>query len=323
MELIEPPNEGLLPAASSTLVIGAGFVGRAVAAELLRMGRPVTLLTRTSRATARTPELAGARRVRLASMRSAAVVNLIATHGHVVLAAGGASPAASEGLSAGALHSELELIQLVLAAVRINPDCGLTYLSSGGAVYGDAPVVPTPETCRTNPISDYGYAKLAGEELVRVASEELGMRARILRISNAYGPGQPAAGVQGVIGSAFRCAISGDPLVLVDNGRAIRDFVHIDDIVAVIIGTMHMPDRLNVLNVGSGVGMSVGEIVRMVEQTTGLPVPIEPADARPFDVRVSVLDIAELQRRIAYSPISVDLGLELTWAYLTDTRVRV
>jgi UDP-glucose 4-epimerase len=303
------------------LVIGAGFMGSAVTRALIDYELPVNVLTR-SRAGQDTLEASGAPTVLFDTLTSSDVVGLIATHRHVVLAAGGASPAVSHGYTAATLHSELEMLELILSAGRSRPGLGLTYLSSGGAVYGDAPTIPTPETCRSLPISDYGYAKLAGEELVRVGVAEHGIRARILRVANAYGPGQPSAGVQGVVGAAFRAAVTGEPMMLVDRGQVMRDFVFIDDIIATILATMGLAENLSVLNVGSGVGTAIAEVVRLVEAVTGLTVPTFGEDKRPFDVRTSILDIRELQSRVAFVPTTLDAGLTRTWAHVCDSRIR-
>lgn len=301
----------------ATLVIGAGFIGRAVTATLLAQDRPVTVVARSPERLA-AARIAGAAGTLIGALTADGLTRLIRRHGHVVLAAGGASPALSHGHSAATMHTELELLDVVLMALRAAPAIGMTYLSSGGAVYGDAPIVPTPETCEPAPISDYGFAKLAGEELIRVAHAECGVRARILRVGNAYGPGQPSAGVQGVVGAAFRAAITGEPLTLVDSGRAIRDFVLIEDVVHAIVATMHLPESLTVANVGSGVGTAVAEVVRAVEEVTGLCVSREEAEARPYDVRVSLLDIAALQRRVPYVATALHAGLERTWRSAID-----
>ncbi|MDT4944091.1 MAG: UDP-glucose 4-epimerase [Pseudonocardiales bacterium] len=303
------------------LVIGAGFMGTAVARALIERGLPVNVLTR-SPASLHAVDSAMAPRLLFDDLTTSGVVDLIAAHRHVVLAAGGASPAVSNGYTAATLHSELELLELILSAARVRLGQGLTYLSSGGAVYGDAPTVPTPESCRSVPISDYGYAKLAGEELVRVGVEEYGVRARIMRVANAYGPGQPSAGVQGVVGAAFRAAMTGEPMMLVDGGRVVRDFVYVDDVVTAILATMDLAEDIAVLNVGSGVGTSIAEVVRLVTAVTGLTVPTFMEDTRPFDVRPSVLDIRELQRRVAFVPTTLENGLERTWANACDSRLR-
>jgi UDP-glucose 4-epimerase len=221
------------------------------------------------------------------------------------------------------LRNELQLLELIMAAAAHRPGLGFTYLSSGGAVYGDAAVVPTPEGCRARPISDYGWAKLAGEHLVRLTAHELDARVRILRVANAYGPGQPTAGGQGVIGAAVRAAVTGANIPLLGEGRVVRDFVFIDDVVTAILATLDLPDEMLLLNVGSGTGTAIGDVIAMVEQVTGLAVPVDHLPARDCDVRVSLLDITRLQRRTGFVPTSLTAGLAASWAEVCDSPVRV
>jgi UDP-glucose 4-epimerase len=302
------------------LIIGAGFIGSAVARALSIRDAPVTLVTRSSQQVY-DDAFASANRVPVEHMTRSRLAELIAQHRHIVLASGGASPAGTESQVAG-LYTELQWLELILCALRTNGGTGLTYLSSGGTVYGNAKLVPTPETASAVPIGQYGLAKMVGEHYIRAAHADYGLRACILRIGNAYGPGQPTAGIQGVIGTAFRAALTGEPMVLVDKGRAIRDFVYIADVAVAIIETATSLQGIDVYNVGSGSGTKISMVVEMIESMTARRILTVPTPARRFDVRASVLSVAKLQERIGFTPKSLEDGLALTWSQVRRGLVR-
>jgi UDP-glucose 4-epimerase len=303
------------------LVIGAGFIGSAVTSALLARKVAVTVVTRSGNS-ADVTALVGATRAQVSHQNASSLAKLINEHSHVVLAAGGASPALAHGRAAQTLHTEFQLLELILNTMKFSGRTGLTYLSSGGAVYGNANEIPTPESAQPAPIGDYGFAKLAGEELIQVSGASQGISACILRVANVYGPGQPSAGIQGVIGSAFKAAITDEPMMLVDGGRAIRDFVYIDDVVTAILATIDRPKGVVCMNVGSGTGTAISAALSMVESVTALRIPTKVTEARPFDVRVSILSIAELQLQTGFIPTTLQDGLTLTWTRIRERLVR-
>jgi UDP-glucose 4-epimerase len=298
--------------AKPALIIGGGFIGSALARALRRSERPFTLAVR-GRPPAGSPCLEYAADLAVAS-DTAALTDLIRDHGHIVLAAGLGSPATAHGRAAEAVADEVALLDTVITAAAQNPATVLTYLSSGGAVYGNTVALPTPESAPTRPIGAYGLAKLAGEQRVRASHAAHGLRARILRVGNVYGPGQPMTGVQGIVGTAFRAAITGEAMAIVDGGRMIRDFVYIDDVVTAILMTAGLPDSLVVANVGTGAGREVIDIVHAVELLSGADIAKQSIASRPFDVRASILDITALRARIPFEPVALVDGLEAAWA---------
>ncbi|WP_108662645.1 UDP-glucose 4-epimerase GalE [Acuticoccus kandeliae] len=166
--------------------------------------------------------------------------------------------------------------------------------SSSCAVYGAAPRGPIAEDAPLAPISPYGATKLAAErEVLRT-----NVPAMILRYFNAAG-----ADPDGEIGEdrpvethllpvAFQATGGGAPLPILGtdyptaDGTAVRDYVHVSDIADIHVKSLRhllLGRRGRTLNVGSGVGHSVREIVRMVEAITGATVPTTLCARRPGD----------------------------------------
>ena len=180
----------------------------------------------------------------------------------------------------------------------------LVFPSSGGTVYGiPASTDPIPETAATDPISAYGVSRLAIEKYLGLYRHLHGLDSVVLRIANPYGPYQSPHRKQGVVAAMTHRALTGQPLEIWGTGDVVRDFVHIDDVVAAMIAVLgyHGPHR--VLNVGSGAGRSVAAIADDLERLLGHgPLPRLHRPARPADVPVNILDIGLIGREIGWRP---------------------
>ncbi|MDQ6925698.1 MAG: NAD-dependent epimerase/dehydratase family protein, partial [Candidatus Eremiobacteraeota bacterium] len=111
----------------------------------------------------------------------------------------------------------------------------LVFASSGGAVYGIAASVPTPESASTDPLSGYGIDHLAIEKYLGVYRRLYDLDYQVLRIGNAYGPGQSPLRRQGFVAVTIRRALVNEPIEIWGSGTTTRDFVYVDDAVAALV----------------------------------------------------------------------------------------
>lgn len=189
----------------------------------------------------------------------------------------------------------------------------LVFFSSGGTVYGNPRQLPVPETHALHPISSYGVVKVAIENYLLMYEQLGSLEPLILRPSNPYGPRQSGAGVQGVIAAFLGKARAGEGVCIWGDGEIVRDYLHIDDLLdfAVIAGTGR---STGVVNVGSGVGRTLNQIVEAVREATGARLPVEYAPARDYDVAEIVLDITRATTEFGWQP-KADLaaGIRATW----------
>ncbi|MBI4822576.1 MAG: NAD-dependent epimerase/dehydratase family protein [Deltaproteobacteria bacterium] len=166
----------------------------------------------------------------------------------------------------------------------------IIFFSSGGAVYGNPAVDPTPETQPLYPISSYGVVKAAIEHYLHMYRELEGLESVVLRVSNVYGPGQAKAGIQGLIGTMLRRGLERQPIQIWGDGSVVRDYVYVDDLVE--FASLAVCERFGgIFNVGSGVGHSFNSLRPVVESALGLSLKVEFLPPRPFDVRRVVLDV--------------------------------
>jgi len=187
--------------------------------------------------------------------------------------------------------------------------------SSGGTVYGTDPAPGTAlrEDMATAPRNAYGASKLAIEHYLRLLNG-LGRIATVsLRISNAYGEGQRAHRGQGFVAAAIRNALAGAPLEIWGDGSVERDFVHVSDVARAFVMAAHRDDPPPIVNIGSGVAVSLSEIVRRLEDALGQPVPVVHRAGRVVDVKRNVLDISRARATLGWTPeIRLEEGLART-----------
>ncbi len=164
---------------------------------------------------------------------------------------------------------------------------------------------PTPESAPPAPSSVYGLTKLQQEQLGRMVSRVHHLPVTILRLFNVYGPGQSLSNPYvGVLGTFFRRIRSGGPVELYEDGQMLRDFVFVDDAVAVLSAVTAREDCFGcTLNVGTGLGITLLEVAQGLSAEMGAAPHIEVRGRyRVGDVRHAVADISSLESRTGYRP---------------------
>jgi UDP-glucose 4-epimerase len=210
----------------------------------------------------------------------------------------------------------------LLEALRHLPNTPITFASSGGTVYGEAETLPLPEHHPLRPKTAYGVSKTAAEHYALLYRRLWGVDARVVRLSNPYGPGQDIAGQLGAASIFAARALAGERIEIWGDGSAIRDYLYVDDAISGLLATMLAPrDRFGaldpVVNIGSGRGVSLRELISLLTHILDKPIEVLYKPAREFDVRASVLDITRARSLLGWVPnISLEEGLTRHIAYL-------
>ncbi len=188
-------------------------------------------------------------------------------------------------------------------------------LASSGAVYGDHGQQPLCESAQPDPRSPYAVSKLAAEYYVRTIGGLWGIETVSLRIFNAYGPGQHLPPSHPPVVPYFlRQALRSGTLVVHGDGSQTRDYVYVDDVVSAMVAASTAPGiNGQVINVGSGMGTSVRELVKQVlEVTDGKPEIIYNSQTSG-GVSYMAADLTLAQDKLNYRPsIKLADGLRLT-----------
>jgi len=188
-------------------------------------------------------------------------------------------------------------------------------LASSGAVYGPQEEQPIKEGSIVRPDSPYAVSKLAAEYYVNTIGMLWGIETVCLRIFNAYGPGQhlPPSHPP-VIPYFLRQAVRKGTIVIHGNGSQTRDFVYVDDVIAALVAAANAP-RVNrhIINIGSGKGTSISELVRLIQNITQKEINvIENPQTSPGVDRMQA-DITLAKENLGYEPrVSLIEGLRLT-----------
>jgi UDP-glucose 4-epimerase len=303
---------GLEPIPSLVVVLGGtGFVGSAIARELIDEGYRVSVAARTE------PKslpawLAKATFIRLEASDALSYSEVLEGASHVVYSLAGLLPQESNLFPLRDVAETLRPLIGLLEALRSRPDTSMVFLSSGGTIYGNPRVLPVSEDHPTNPITSYGILKLTAEKYIGMYREIYGVKARILRIANAYGPLQPVGRAQGVVGEFIASVMKGSPVRIFGTGRSVRDYIHVDD-VALAVAAALKSDGPHILNVGTGVGTSLLQIHQMLQEIVGRRIEIDFFESRGFDVESIVLDAAAYQALTGLTPVELRTGLHQTW----------
>lgn len=169
----------------------------------------------------------------------------------------------------------------------------LFFISSGGTVYGNSDVETFSEDMETLPINHYGIMKLTQEKILLMYNNLYGMKNIIFRLSNPYGCGQKVSSGIGAVTAFMNQICREEKISVYGKGEVIRDYIYIDDVVEMIRLFLERGrfESVNpVFNIGTGVGTSIIELVRIIERITGKNADIEFKESRKIDVNKNVLN---------------------------------
>ena len=190
--------------------------------------------------------------------------------------------------------------------------------SSGGALYGAARRLPTPEDESTEPRSPYGTAKLSIEHYLDHFTRAGALDALALRYGNVYGPGQDGTGEAGVVAISSQRLLEGRAPVIRGGGAQTRDFTFVGDIVAAnMLGLTS--SVTGAINIGTGRETAIGDLVRRLCELAGYRGEPEREPLPPGEVARSALDNTLAAERLGWTPsVSLDDGLARTLESFRD-----
>jgi UDP-glucuronate 4-epimerase len=176
--------------------------------------------------------------------------------------------------------------------------------ASSSSVYGDDNVPPYSEQgALPAPVSPYGSSKLAAEALVRGWASCHGLPVAILRFFTVYGPRQrPDLAIH----KFAKLILAGQPIPVFGDGTSARDYTHISDIVAGVLGALErllagsLPHKL--YNLGSDHSVSLDEMIATIEQVLGRSAQTQRLPMQRGDVRQTWADLSRSRAELGYSP---------------------
>jgi UDP-glucose 4-epimerase len=198
--------------------------------------------------------------------------------------------------------------------------------STGGAIYGHAEQIPTPESAPELPLAAYGTSKLCAEQYCGWSARLHGVPTMTLRLANVYGPRQDPLGEAGVVAIFCDKVLSGEAPTIFGDGTQTRDFVYVGDVVRAQLAAADSA-LTGVVNVGTGRETSVLDVVDAVAQAARTanpgggewPAPVLAAP-RAGEVHRSCLDGGRARAELGFVPATplVD-GLARTLQWVRST----
>ena len=300
----------------TSLITGAtGFVGQSLLRELVKRGERVIAVSRQPRRN----ELEKSVSWRLFPKSAAGWNDILEQVSTVYHFAWSSLPESSnKDPLRDASDNILGTLQLLEAAKK-RSNLRLVFASSGGTVYGILASVPANEQHNTNPRCAYGVSKLAIEKYLTLYHDLWGLDCIALRISNAYGPGQRVGRNFGAISTFAANVTAGEPITIFGDGSIIRDYLYINDLVEAIVAAGNHRGGPTVMNVGSGIGKSLSDIIAVLRRIS-TEVKVNYLPGRDLDVPVSVLDTSLAKTVLKWQPrTSFEVGIESTLKALCIT----
>lgn len=163
------------------------------------------------------------------------------------------------------------------------------FMSSGGTVYGSPLQIPVKENHPNLPLCSYGISKLAIEKYLFLYHHLHGLNYVVLRAANPYGPGQNPLSGQGVIANFVHKIRSGQRLEVWGDGETVRDYFHVRDL-ADLTQRALLSSTVGVFNAGSGAGLSIKQLIAVLNRTLDEHADVIYQPARGLDVPAIVLD---------------------------------
>lgn len=207
------------------------------------------------------------------------------------------------------------LLNLMEAAVQIGTVKKVIFASTGGAIYGNAEIVPTPEAHPAWPISPYGVAKLASEYYLHYYQNNFDLPFVSLRYGNVYGPRQNPEGEAGVVAIFCQKMLKGEQPIINGDGKQTRDYVYVSDVVEA--NAMVLKEEVSgIYNIGTEQETDVNTIFKKLALILAPETKEIHGPEKKGEQQRSVLGCTKANKDFGWkAKTSIDKGLAKTAAY--------
>lgn len=300
---------------------GAGFIGSQVADAYLALGHEVLIIDNVSTGDRRNlnPKAAFVE----ADIRSEVAARAVEAFKPEVLNLHAAQIDVRKSVVDPRFDADTNVggtLTMLEAARRGGALARVVYAASGGSMYGDTPVLPTPETEPIGAVSPYGISKAACELYLACYRAMYGLHYVALRYANVYGPRQNLHGEAGVVAIFAERLLRGDGCTIYGDGKQTRDFVYVGDVVAANVKAL-TTTFCGGVNVCTGVETDVNRVYALLAKAVGVDKAATHAPERLGEQRRSVLSNARAREVLGWTPqFDVDRGMAATIDWYREHR---
>jgi len=189
------------------------------------------------------------------------------------------------------------------------------FSSTGGAIYGDSDLIPTPENAPQMPISPYGIAKLSIEKYLHYYQVVHSLNYTILRYANVYGPRQNTQGEAGVVAIFCNKILSNQAPVINGDGLQTRDYVYVADVVAANLLALNS-NKVETYNVGTSLENDVNKIAKLIKENIDTKIEFTHGSAKAGEQQRSCLDYSKIKNDLGWLPqtmLSSGIAATVDW----------
>ena len=290
------------------LVTGAaGFIGRSIAAALLKRGEAVRGVD--SLITGKRANLAGLEAMEFIEGDLADPAVCAQACAGVEIVFHEAALASVPRSVADPVSTNVNCVDATLNLLVAARDAGVRRVIYAGSssAYGETPTLPKTEAMLPDPISPYAVAKLAGEHYMRAFARVYGLETVVLRYFNVFGPYQdPTSHYSGVLAIFCRRMLAGEQPTIYGDGEQSRDFTYIDNVVhANLLAASAPAEKVSgqTMNTATGTRFTLNETFKILSELTGYDGKPAYAPERAGDIRDSLADIRLAGELLGYKPI--------------------
>ncbi len=205
----------------------------------------------------------------------------------------------------------------ILSAAIQSEVKNFVFISTGGAIYGDTEIIPTPEDHLEQPLSPYGLAKLTFEKYLKLLSGDK-MNWQILRLANVYGPRQDPQGEAGVIAIFLDNIVKNLPLKINGDGLQTRDYVYVKDVVSAAMSVLDKKTN-GLYNIATAKEISLLDLVADLKILSAKEIIVEHQPAIIGEIQRSCLTSLKAKEDLSWTAkYDLKTGLKETWDWFIN-----
>ena len=300
---------------------GAGFIASQIVDAYLTLGHEVLIVDHLS--TGDRKNLNAKARFVEADIRSEAAASVVEAFKPEVLNLHGAQIDVRKSVTDVRLDADTNVggtINMVEAARRGGALTRVVYAASGGSMYGDSQVLPTPETEPPAGVSPYAVSKFTGELYLSCFKAMYGLHYVALRYANVYGPRQNLHGEAGVVAIFAERLLRGESCTIYGDGGQTRDFVYVGDVVEANVKALTTA-YCGGVNIATTTETDVNQVYALLAKNLGVATPAKYGAERLGEQRRSVLANGKAKQVLGWSPqVDVARGMAQTIAWYREHR---
>lgn len=206
----------------------------------------------------------------------------------------------------------LGTLNVLAAATEVR--ARVIFASTGGAMYGDDVLLPTPETVLPKTQAPYGISKYCAEQYLALYNRLHGGQHVALRLGNAYGPRQDPHGEAGVVAIFCGQIARDDTPTIFGDGKQTRDYVYVTDVVDAFVAASSYDGTESVFNIGTGTGTSVSDLLDHVNSAAGKSIAPRFAPPRGGEWKYGALDSTRAAAALDWTA-STTIANGIRWTY--------